>query len=413
MRGLIRICLIASVLAAAVLGLPGNASAAPVRYLEEVFTDADIVVEEDIIYGGAVNDRGVFEDLKLDVYRPEPDDETARPVFVWAHGGSLVGGDKAGSLDRSFANAFAKRGWVFVSINYRLMSQLLPDCPNDIVCALSPRLPFALIDGQHDFQAAVRWVRANAEELGINPDEITAGGHSAGTALALRTNFNPEDPGNSGNPGYPSHVAATMTNSGSLLEPSSIEPGAPPIAMFNSVDDPDLTLWAGMLNVCIPTTLLLNVCELHAFESGGHGLTVHRPLIIQKTAEFFCRRAVSACDVVPQDATSFVGPTGSRWASDVECGTAPDNLLQMPVALYAGARGLEVCADGGLGPIQGRGYVDIGPDGLPGSLQLDGDADNLLLKSSLHLPANPVVIATGLLDVIADGLESIGVPLPM
>ncbi|MEX0874537.1 MAG: alpha/beta hydrolase [Actinomycetota bacterium] len=403
--------MVAAVLAATALNLPGKASAAPMRYLEEVFTDVEVT--EDVVYGAAVNDKGVFEKLKLDIYEPESDTETARPVFVWAHGGSMIGGDKAGSLDRDFANAFAKRGWVFVSINYRLMSQFFPDCPNDIVCALSPSLPQALIDGQHDFQAAVRWVRANAGTLKIDPDEITAGGHSAGTALALRTNFNPDDPGNSGNPGYPSHVAATMTNSGSLLEPTSIGPGAPPIAMFNSVDDADLTLWAGALNVCIPTTLLGNVCELHAFESGGHSLAVHRPLIIQKTAEFFCRRVLADCDVTAQDGTSFVGPTGSRWATNVECGTAPDDLLQMPLTLYAGTRGLEVCADGGLGPVQGRAYVDLGADGLPSSLQLDGDPDNPLYGGSIHLPANPVVIATELLDVIVGGLESIGVPLPM
>ena len=375
----------------------------PSRYLDEVFDD--FTVESDLVYGRAKNDQGQQEILKLDVYQPAGDELARRPAFIWAHGGSLVGGDKADDLEQEFGAAFAKRGWVFVSINYRLMSQFYPgDCPNDLVCATSPFLPIRLRDAQHDMQAAVRWVRKHAVELRVNTNEISTGGHSAGTTPALLTAFAPEDPGDSGNPGYPSNVAATMTHSGTVLEPSKIGPNEPPILMFNAVDDADLTLWVALAMTCLPTTLWLNDCELHAYEGGGHSLRIHRPEIIQKTSEFFCRRVIADCDIAPTDAASFVGPSGSTWASEVECAPAADAVLSNPLTLYAGPRGIELCSDGGLGPLQGRAYVDVDDDGTLDYLQIDGDGDNPLFGGSLHVPADPVVLAQELAELILDNL---------
>jgi predicted esterase len=324
-------------------------------------------------------------------------------VFVWAHGGSMITGDKAGGMEREWGNEFARRGWVFVSINYRLMSQFLPgDCVNDVICALSPRLPLALADGQHDMQAAVRWVRANAASLRLDPEEITVGGHSAGTALALRTNFAPDDPGTSGNPGFPSNVAAAVTNSGSLLEPTVVGPGEPPILMFNSSNDPDLTFPAGFVNACVATTLMGNVCEFHGYSTGGHSLSPHRADEFQVTSEFLCRRVVSGCGVAPDDATGFVGPSGSHWATDVQC---DDNLV------YAGPKGVELCTDGLVSPVQARAYVASQPQDATGetidSIQLDGDPDNPLLHSSIHITGGPVTIVAGLIEIIADGISSL------
>jgi hypothetical protein len=405
MRETVRRRCVALVLAGALLFSlsPSLRADPPTRYLDEVF--AEFTVTSDLVYGHARNDQGELETLKLDVYEPEGDELARRPVFVWAHGGSLVGGDKADGLERTFGAAFAKRGWVFVSINYRLMSKFYPgDCPNDIVCATSPFLPLRLRDAQHDMQAAVRWVRRHATDLRANTNEITTGGHSAGTTPALLTAFAPDDPGTSGNPGYPSNVAAAMTHSGTVLEPSKIGPNEPPILMFNSVDDADLTLWVALAMTCLPTTLWLNDCELHAYENGGHGLRVHEDEIIQKTSEFFCRRVIAGCSIEPREATSFVGPSGSTWASEVDCAPAADAVLSAPLTLYAGPRGLELCSDGELGPLQGRAYIDVDEDGTLDYLQIDGDSDNPLFGGSLHIPADPVVLAQELADLILDNL---------
>ena len=51
---------------------------------------------------------------------PTGDTVTSRPAIVWIHGGGFTGGDKTSAEIVAEANAFAKKGFVNVSINYRL-----------------------------------------------------------------------------------------------------------------------------------------------------------------------------------------------------------------------------------------------------------------------------------------------------
>ena len=87
-------------------------------------------------------------------------------------------------------------------------------------------------------------------------------------------------------------------------------------------------------------------------------------------------------------AADFIGPTGSDFdGADVTCGGAADNFLQEPVEIYNGPRGLEVCADGGLGPIQGRVFLDSNetpPIYLPDRIHGDMDRDTPILGGSGH-----------------------------
>ena len=71
-----------------------------------------------------------------------------------------------------------------------------------------------MTDAQHDAQAAVRFLRANAATYGIDPTRIAIKGVSAGAITALHVGFNPEDPGTSGNPEFPSTVRAAVSISG-------------------------------------------------------------------------------------------------------------------------------------------------------------------------------------------------------
>ncbi len=56
------------------------------------------------------------------MYRPTGDTVTSRPAIVWVHGGSFSGGTKDSPEIVAEANAFAKKGYVNVSIEYRLRS---------------------------------------------------------------------------------------------------------------------------------------------------------------------------------------------------------------------------------------------------------------------------------------------------
>lgn len=116
----------------------------------------NVQIQRDVVYGIV---EGV--ELKLDIYKP--DLPGPLPAIVLVHGGGWVSGNKRNM--ESYARYFAERGYIGFSVNYRL----------------APRFQFpAQIE---DIKCAVRWVRANAQRLNVNPDKIGAFGSSAGGHL--------------------------------------------------------------------------------------------------------------------------------------------------------------------------------------------------------------------------------------
>lgn len=120
-----------------------------------------IEVERGVAYGG-----GPGEPLLLDVYRPLTP-EAQRPAVVLIHGGGMWTGSRTHMAPA--AQQLARAGFVACSIDYRLV--------ND---AERSRWP-AQFD---DVQLAVRWVRAHAEDYGVDASRIGAFGWSAGGQLA-------------------------------------------------------------------------------------------------------------------------------------------------------------------------------------------------------------------------------------
>ena len=120
---------------------------------------AEPVARRDVFYTAA-NDKL----QSLDVYAPAQGNDL--PVIVWIHGGGWKEGDKAGSGVQKKPQAFADRGFVFVSVNYRLLPAV------------------ALDDMMGDVAKSIRWVRDHAREHRGNPDAIVVMGHSAGAHLA-------------------------------------------------------------------------------------------------------------------------------------------------------------------------------------------------------------------------------------
>jgi acetyl esterase len=107
-------------------------------------------------------------ELKITIVNP-PDWKAAdqRPAMVFFHGGGWVGGKPVQFTPQ--CEYLATRGLVCLQVEYRLIEKGDAGPPIDCV---------------HDAKSAMRWVRAHAAELGIDPNRIGAGGGSAGGHLA-------------------------------------------------------------------------------------------------------------------------------------------------------------------------------------------------------------------------------------
>ena len=201
--------------------------------------------------------------LELDLYLPAG--EGPHPVVLFLHGGGWRLGSRhsAGPMYRGASptpfERVAQAGIAVASVDYRLSGEAT--------------FPAQL----HDAKAAVRWLRARAGDLGVDPDRIAAWGESAGGHLAelLGLATDPELEGDVGITGTsssvaavvawyaPSDVAAVATDTGAdPADPSTreaqllgapaasvpelaaqaspithVSPGAPPFLLLHGADD--------------------------------------------------------------------------------------------------------------------------------------------------------------------------------
>lgn len=134
----------------------------PVRH-PEVRRTRDIVYAH---HGGV--------DLRLDVYhhRAVP---AGAPVLLQVHGGGWVLGTKD-EQGLPLMLHLAARGWVCVSVNYRL----------------APRATFP--DPMVDLKAAIRWIREHVADYGGDPQTLLVTGGSAGGHLAAMVALTANDP---------------------------------------------------------------------------------------------------------------------------------------------------------------------------------------------------------------------------
>ena len=258
------------------------AASTPTRYVDEVFDRTSVT--RDVVYGRSRTVAGVEQDLLLDLYAPTGDRAKERAVFIWAHGGGFTAGDKAdiAAGPVSIKDSMTRRGWVTISINYRLDPTLpgggIPGYVGTGAEGVQSAIR-AVRDAQHDMQAAVRWVRAKAKRYRLDPDRIAIGGHSAGATTAMAVAFNSDDPGASGNPGFPSDVHAaigTGTGNAPLVDVHPDPLVEPPIGMFHGQND-SLMPFAVPLATCLVSQAMLNVCEFRTYEGQGHDQRVGMP----------------------------------------------------------------------------------------------------------------------------------------
>ena len=130
-----------------------------VLYRDELFSRVDVRTNE--TYGSNLNRwTGRIERLVLDVYEPRGNLAADRPAIVIVHGGGFIAGNKELPQIIGLSRAFALRGYVAVAINYRLVPQFPTVQAN-------PAL--VLEDATSDLKAAIRWIRASASSLRVDP----------------------------------------------------------------------------------------------------------------------------------------------------------------------------------------------------------------------------------------------------
>lgn len=241
--------------------------------------EGQVEIEQDVVFG-----TGAGRELRCDVYRP-PAPTGPSPAVLLVHGGSWRHGDR--TQLRGYGILLGRAGYVCVASEYRL----LPEAP----------WPAQI----HDVKAALRWMRANANELGIDPSRIAVEGNSAGAHLALLAAGTPgaaEFEGVGGNPDQPTHVAAaigvyapTLFSHGeqqrgsvtlaSLIEVGSAEaasaasplthvtPSFPPTLLIHGTEDElvpvhaSLVMYEALVEANVPAELHLYAEQLHAFDA--------------------------------------------------------------------------------------------------------------------------------------------------
>ncbi len=146
---------------------------------------AGILFERDVVYGKT----GDVE-LKLNLARPETTDGP-RPCVLVIHGGGWAAGDRI-QHDKNTWD-FVQRGYVSATIGYRFAPKyLFPAQVEDVKCA-------------------VRFLRANAEKFGIDPERFGAVGFSAGGHLSLMLGVMDKADGFEGDGGWADQSSKVQT----------------------------------------------------------------------------------------------------------------------------------------------------------------------------------------------------------
>ena len=132
-------------------------------------------------------------DLHMDIYTPKGDKENKRPAVLVVHGGAFAAGSKDDMEQQSvtYCDSLAARGFVTAAVQYRL--GITSTLEEGLLSIDSANFSRAVYRGIQDVRAAVRYMRANAKDLGIDPDRIYILGNSAGAILSLENIYIDKD----------------------------------------------------------------------------------------------------------------------------------------------------------------------------------------------------------------------------
>lgn len=235
------------------------------RYASDTFTN--VTVTSNVVYGSNIKANGSAQTLMMDIYQPTGDVETNRPLIIWAHGGSFISGSSTNSDVVALSQAFAKKGYVCVSINYRLGLT-----PFDSIGSVR-----AVLRAVQDMKASIRFFykdKLTTDTYKIDTTNIFVGGSSAGAITALHLAYlnksceinyylTPSNlmalggmEGYSGNQCYSSKVKGVINLCGALGRYGWIEPNDVPFCSMHGTIDGTVKYNRGQVNPGIPLIVL-------------------------------------------------------------------------------------------------------------------------------------------------------------
>ena len=210
--------------------------------------------------------------LRLYIFEPQGHKSTdTRPAAVFFFGGGWVGGTPGQFAPH--AKYLASRGMVAMVADYRVKSR-------------HKTTPFECVK---DGKSAVRWIRANAERLGIDPKRIAAGGGSAGGHVAAATGALPgleeegEDKSTSSKPGALLLFNPVYDNGPTGYGYERVKDRYKEISPMHNIDKntPPTIVFLGSNDKLIPVATAEKYkalmekaggrCDLHVYEGKAHG----------------------------------------------------------------------------------------------------------------------------------------------
>jgi acetyl esterase len=211
-------------------------------------------------------------DLKAYVFSPASDGaDQLRSAIVLFYGGGWAQGEAAWAFGR--ARHFAEQGMVAVAADYRLSDQK----------SITP------IDAMADARAAIRWTRAQAAPLRIDPRRIAAYGWSAGAHLAASAAIFDDTAAGAGSARpdalilvspavslvsdqWFQRLLGTRGNARDFSPDLHVRAGLPPTLILQGNVD-TVTPLPGVRRFCDQLIAARNTCEMHVYEGYGHLFT--------------------------------------------------------------------------------------------------------------------------------------------